>query len=296
MPSHGQGYVDPNWPSPGGPQDATVIIYGYVPALALGVIAVVFFAIGTLIHSVLLFRYKTWYFTPLLIGTLMEIGGYIPRLLSSQVDPYRVDFFVAQYFLIVVAPVLFSAAIYTMVSVMVNRYGREYSPLPPKMIIWIFVVCDVIATVIQVAGAALVGVAYSNRKDPTTPNNILMAGLAVQVFTFAVFLGLFALVLWRARKSPVKIPTSFKLGLLLATLAVYLRTCFRLAETVEGAMSYLFSHEAYFGALEFAPMVIAVYALAYWHPGRCLGRTTVDELTKSEEGREFQGINVHHSK
>jgi hypothetical protein len=44
--------------------------------------------------------------------------------------------------------------------------------------------------VIQIVGAALTGVAESNRKDPTTPNNILLAGLAFQAFSFLLFVGL----------------------------------------------------------------------------------------------------------
>ncbi len=155
-------------------------------------------------------------------------------------------------------------------SVLVNLYGREYSPLPPKAILGLFISSDIIATIIQITGASLVGVAYSNKKNPTTPNNILLAGLAFQVFTFAVFLAVLAMVLLNARKSPVSIDRSFLIVLVIATLAVYVRTCFRLAETAEGLMQSLSTHEAYFGSLEFAPIIVAVYAFTYWHPGRWL--------------------------
>lgn len=175
-----------------------------------------------------------------------------------------------QYFFIVVAPVFFSAAIYSLASVIITIYGREYAPMPPKLVLWIFIVCDVVATIVQIAGAALVGVAYSNQEDPTTPNNILLAGLAFQVFSFAVFLAVLFWTLVRARKSPASISSSFIVALVIATLAVYLRTCFRLAETAEGLMATLSTHEVYFGCLEFAPIVVAVYLLVYWHPGRWL--------------------------
>jgi hypothetical protein len=89
----------------------------------------------------------------------MEIAGYVFRILAFQVDPYSVINFVIQYFFIVVAPVFFSAPIYAIISVMVDRVGREYAPLPPKVIVWIFVTCDTIATVVQVTGSALIGAA-----------------------------------------------------------------------------------------------------------------------------------------
>ncbi|PIA95143.1 hypotheticalsprotein [Cercospora beticola] len=265
-----QGYIDPNFPNPMGPNDATIIIYGYTPALAVGVLGVVLFFIAAVAHLYLLIRHRTWYFTPMLVGTIMEIVGYTFRLLSSQQNPYSVPYFVIQYFFIVVAPVLFSAAIYTIVSVMINIYGREFAPLPPKAVLGIFITCDIVATIVQVAGAALVGVAYSNQKDPTTPNNILLAGLAFQVFSFAVFLVILTWTLVKARKSPERINAGFVVGLVMATLAVYLRTVFRLAETAEGLMATLSTHEVYFGCLEFAPIVVAVFIFTYWHPGRWL--------------------------
>ncbi|PPJ56726.1 hypothetical protein CBER1_08664 [Cercospora berteroae] len=265
-----QGYVDPNFPNPMGPNDATIVIYGYTPALAVGVLGVALFFTAAVAHLYLLVRHRTWYFTPMLVGTIMEIVGYTFRLLSSQQNPYSVPYFVVQYFFIVVAPVLFSAAIYTIVSVMINIYGREFAPLPPKAVLGIFITCDVVATIVQVAGAALVGVAYSNQRDPTTPNNILLAGLAFQVFSFAVFLVILAWTLVKARKSPERIDIGFVVGLVIATLAVYLRTVFRLAETAEGLMATLSTHEVYFGCLEFAPIVVAVFVFTYWHPGRWL--------------------------
>ena len=201
---------------------------------------------------------------------LVEIVGYIFRILSSQNDPYSVPWFVGQYFFIVVAPVFFSAAIYAIVSVLINTYGREYSPIPPKVVLGVFITCDVIATIVQIAGAALIGVAYSNRKDPTTPNNILLAGLAFQVFSFALFLCVLSWVLLRARQSPVRVSHSFLVALIVATLAVYLRTCFRLAETAEGLMQFLSTHEVFFSCLEFVPILVAVYLFTYWHPGRWL--------------------------
>lgn len=231
---------------------------------------VALFTIAFVTHLALLTKYRTWYFTPLAVGTFMEIVGYVFRLLSSQQDPYNVIWFVIQYFFIVVAPVLFSAAIYTIVSILINTYGREYSPLPPKIILWSFVTFDVIATIVQVAGAALVGTSYSNQRDPTTANNILLGGLAFQVFCFGVFLIILGLTLYRARRSPVKVATSFLVALVIGTLAIYLRTCFRLAETAEGLMATLSTHEVYFGCLEFAPVVVAAYGFAYWHPGRWL--------------------------
>ena len=170
------------------------------------------------------------------------------------------------------APVFLAAGIYTVLSVLINRLGREHSFLAPKVVLWFFIVSDVVATVTQVCGAALVGVSYSNRKDPAAANNILLGGLAYQVFSMGVFVILTATFLFRARAA-VKAArlTTFAGVYALAAALIYLRTCFRLAETAEGLSGKLQTGEVYFGCLEFEPVALAVLLYAIWFPGRCVG-------------------------
>lgn len=94
------GYVDPNFPNPNGPQDAPIIIFGYTPSFAVGLLGVILFSISTLLHSYQIYRYRTWYFIPVVVGTVMEVVGYVFRILASRVDPYSVINFVVQYFMI----------------------------------------------------------------------------------------------------------------------------------------------------------------------------------------------------
>lgn len=41
----GRGYVDPDFPNPGHPNDTDIIIYGYTPSLALACTAAAFFGV-----------------------------------------------------------------------------------------------------------------------------------------------------------------------------------------------------------------------------------------------------------
>lgn len=175
------------------------------------------------------------------------------------------------------------AAIYTLISIAINRVGRQFAPIAPKLILWIFIVCDVVATVVQVAGAAMIGAAESDGGDPTTPNNILLAGLAFQVFAFFLFIVVFIAFVWRSRKVTTSGFKTFAAATFVATLAVYLRTVFRLAETAEGLLKGLSTHEVYFGCLEFLPIVVAVYTFAWWHPGRWLGNKHVGGKAFADE-------------
>ncbi|KAI9794006.1 MAG: hypothetical protein M1816_006631 [Peltula sp. TS41687] len=285
-----EGYIDPKIPNPNGPADAPFIIYGYTPSLALSILGATLFFISFLLHTYQVFRHRTWYFIPMAIGTLMEIVGYIARSFSSKKDPYNVNYFVIQYFFIVVAPVFFSAAIYTILTKLMRRttiVGGGHSsssnllPINPRPLLSIFIISDVIATVVQIAGAASIGAAESKRRDPTTANNILLAGLAFQVFTFLVFLVLLVLFLYRARKVVTAALMPFSAALLVATCLIYLRTCFRLAETAEGLGGTLSTHEVFFGCLEFAPVVVAVFLFNWWHPGKWV--STSDRPTSTRE-------------
>lgn len=145
------------------------------------------------------------------------------------------------------------------------------------MILLIFITSDVIATIAQVAGAALIGTSESNSESPDTGNNILLAGLCVQVFSFLVFLVLLVMFLLQARKATTSTGEGglmrFSSALVVSSLLVYLRTIFRMAETAEGVGGYASSHEAFFGVLEFAPIVVAILLLGWWHPGKWVPRT-----------------------
>ena len=213
----------------------------------------------------------------------MEVAGYIFRILAAKKNLYSVAYFVGQYFCIVVAPVFYSAAIFTLLSSMLEHLQQhkgidKLTPLSRKAILWLFITCDAIATLIQITGASLVGSVYSNGKDPNVPNKILLAGLIFQVAAFAVFLWCYLTFLWRVHRLLSPKLKFFAAVTLLASLAVYLRTIIRLAETAEGLLRFLSTHEASFAALEFAPNLMMVYLFVVFYPGRYLhDRITVTE-------------------
>lgn len=218
-------------------------------------------------------RSRTWWWIPTSVGLIFEVIGYIARSLSAKKDPYHLIHFVLNYFFIVTAPVFLAAGIYTILSAMINQIGQRYAFLRPRFILAFFITSDAIATILQVAGAAMIGKAESDRKDPTTPNNILLGGLAAQVFSMGSFVILAASFMYRARKHIRKHRlTGFTAVFAAATVLIYLRTAFRLAETAEGLFSKLQTNEVYFATLEFAPVALALLLLAVWHPGRYLPR------------------------
>ncbi|KAF2095497.1 parasitic phase-specific protein PSP-1 [Rhizodiscina lignyota] len=289
------GYIDPNWPNPNGPHDARIIIYGYVPSFALCIIAVVLFVLAFLVHAGQIAKYRTWYFIPLVVGLGFEVVGYVSRSLSAKKDPYNITFFVLQYFFIVTAPIFITASIYVCLNKLIawaqqSGYDAEQRHwLHPRIFLWGFVTCDVVTTIVQIVGAALIGNRTSDGKDPTTANNILLVGLAIQTFAFTTFLVILVIfVLFvqsdRGFGPSIGAKSPFVAALICASVLVLLRIVFRLAETSQGVFGYLMVHEAFFGVLEFAPVVVAVWILAIWHPGRCI------QVALSAEGKSASQI------
>lgn len=102
--------------------------------------------------------------------------------------------------------------------------------------------------IVQAAGAALVGRAASseyqgNSDSPLTyaqANNVLIAGLALQVGTWVIFLIFLLVAMYRAftfesLKSPVYRRMKSMLWVILGTtLLILMRACYRLSESIYG--------------------------------------------------------------
>ena len=172
-------------------QSAVLTRQSYTPHIALCAMGVATFAIALLVQTARTFISRTWFTLMLVVACLMELLGYIFRTLSSKKDPYRISFFVAQYFLITTSPILITATLYLCLTRAQTILGNVSAPTgvyaklnKPRLLLWVFIVADIVTTIIQVTGAGLIGSTTSKHKDPTTPNNIVLAGIAVQTFFF----------------------------------------------------------------------------------------------------------------
>ncbi|KAF2150327.1 hypothetical protein K461DRAFT_322791 [Myriangium duriaei CBS 260.36] len=284
------GYIDPNFPNPNGPEDATIVIYGYTPSFGANLAATILYALFLVVHFWQMIKYRYWSFSLVCLACLAETLGFALRCLSSRLDPYRISFFVGNYFLVTCAPVFISASIYVFVSNLSTwtnaHYGNEPVSLAlrftPKSLLWTFVGLDIVCTVLQITGAGLIGAKTSKQQDPAIVNRILIAGLAAQSISFILFLTVLILlviklsgiarrnshakILWRERRITC-------LAVIVASVLVLVRTVFRLVESAQGVFGFLSSHEHFFIALEMTPILAAVALLILKHPGRIFGRS-----------------------
>jgi hypothetical protein len=128
--------------------------YRYDPSLAAAVIFTILFLLTSLLHLYQLIRARTWYFTPLVIGALMEMVGYIGRILSSQQSPnWTLGPFIIQSVFLLVAPALFAASIYMVLGrIIVAIDGEKFSLIKKRWLTKIFVTSDVLSFLVLSSG------------------------------------------------------------------------------------------------------------------------------------------------
>jgi hypothetical protein len=164
--------------------------------------------------------------------------------------------------------------------------GASNSRLKPKMYQYIFVGCDVLSLVLQAIGG---GMAATARTSSRSGVNIMIAGLISQVITMALFLALWADFAFRTRRAKIagslartqpalydslRNNRNFKMfqwSLFAATILIFIRCIYRVAELWDGFGGHLANHEATFMIFEGPMIILAVTALTVFHPGRVFG-------------------------
>ncbi|GFF26712.1 sphingoid long-chain base transporter RSB1 [Aspergillus udagawae] len=258
--------------------------FDYVPNLAGNVLYLALFGTMLVANLGLGIYYRTWgYLVGMIGGLALEVIGYVGRI-QLHYNPFPFDPFLEYLICLTIGPAFLSAAIYICLGHIVVVYGEDISRLKPRTYTIIFVICDFLSLVLQAAGGAITSTAGHDQQNlRQTGINIMIAGLASQVASLGVFLCLCADFAWRVYKNPDKLNESmyhirktlkwkaFLTGLTVATLAIFVRSIFRVAELREGFNGPLANDEVTFMILEGAMMVIATLCLTVLHPGYCFG-------------------------
>ncbi|CAF1102122.1 unnamed protein product [Adineta steineri] len=158
--------------------------FKYDPSIPAASILLAAFLITTIVHTVQIILSKTWYLIPIVICGIMEVVGFACRIASRQ-SPNNVSLYSAQYAFLVLAPIFLAASVYITLGRIIRFVGHP-SLISAKKIAIIFVVCDIISFIVQAIGAAVL-LNRSNTTNLTIGKDILLAGLIIQIVTFAFF-------------------------------------------------------------------------------------------------------------
>lgn len=262
--------------------------WAYLPSLAANSTFLAIFAVSLVLFLFqgILSRRFLGFTIAMVSGNILEVLGYAGRVMSYY-NPFKEDGFLMQIVCLTIAPAFMAAGIYFCLSRIVSTFGARNSRIAPLSYPRIFIPCDVVSLLLQAAGGGLASAQSHADKDPTVGNNIMIAGLAFQVATLFVFIVLatdFGLrTLKRVRtlgkeealdQTHAQLRNSwpfkgFLIALAFATLCIFTRSVYRVAELSEGWNGHLIKTQRYFIGLEGAVVGAAVLSLNAFHPGLC---------------------------
>ncbi|KAH8884184.1 putative RTA1 domain protein [Thozetella sp. PMI_491] len=246
-----------------------------------------FFALFGLLFLVQLrlgIRYKTWsYLVAMLFGLILEVVGYIGRLQLHN-DPFNFNFFLEYLVCLTIGPAFLTAAIYITFARVVYSCDERLSWIRPKIISIIFMTCDFICLVLQATGGAITSTSGGMSREAEgmrqTGVNIMIGGLSFQVVSLFLFILYAVIYAWRwnaatalhyhQRPPKGQMRRSLVFGLAIASVTIFVRCAFRVAELSRGFQSPLANNEVAFMTLEGTVVLIACLCLTLGHPGLCL--------------------------
>lgn len=281
--------------------DFTLSQTGYRPNLGGNTFYTALFGLFFLAQIYQGVRHKTWGFmVAMLFGIGLEIIGYAARIMLN-INPFNRDAFLMYIVCLTIGPAFLSAAVYLCLARIVIAYGESASRFRPATYTIVFCSFDFLSLLLQAIGGAIASTA-NDQSTTQTGINIMLAGLASQVASLLLFAALCGEFAWRLYKAPQswslkhqqlytsRLFQAFLWGLAVATLAIFIRSVFRVAELSGGFDGPLASNEGSFMALEGAMIVIACACLTLLHPGTSFQGVWSEANFRFRKSKEAQDV------
>ncbi|KAK7414045.1 hypothetical protein QQX98_007077 [Neonectria punicea] len=250
--------------------------YANDPSLAAAATFAVLFVISATAHLVQLLRTRTWCFIAFLLGVLLEIVGFACRAYNASESPdWSRGPFVVQLVLPLIAPALFTASIYMALDPLITSMGVRRFSISTKWL-RIFVLADVLTLAAKcISGGVLAGA--DSYDTVYLGRSIILFGVAIQFFFFAVFIVIVSILHYRIVCRPTSTSLLFAAPwkqyiwvIYMASLLITIRSSFKIAEFAVGSQNVLETSEAYLYCLDVAPMLLCSVLFNLWHPSRVM--------------------------
>ncbi|KAL3482975.1 RTA1 like protein-domain-containing protein [Aspergillus germanicus] len=273
-------------------QEIHFALYRYTPSIPAAAVFVAAFVALSVWHGVLLLQHRALFFIPFIIGLLFEAAGYAARIFSHY-DTLALGPYIVQTMLILVAPPLFAASIYmTLGRLIVNLGAEKASIIRVKYITKIFVVGDVISFLLQCGGGGYMAAGSVSAME--TGEQIVIAGLAVQLAFFGFFIVASAVFHYRVRANPQLAralasrpvsagPSGFSSFwnsweamlwcLYGACILIFIRSVFRVVDFVQGNDGYIMKREYLLFVFDAVLMAVQAVLLLVVYPGKIVQGT-----------------------
>lgn len=180
-------------------------IYFYNPSLAASILFIILYTFPFIYHFYLSIiapytqNYpRAAYYIPVMIGAMIEVGAYGVRAASVK-QPDSIPLYAVSSSLVVIAPVFICASLYILIGRLIrsNRNAGDsrdkngavqFGKVSSSWIPGLFVASDVISLLMQASGSAIGGSNDWKGQQKDVGVDVLIAGLALQLVTFSLFL------------------------------------------------------------------------------------------------------------
>ncbi|KAK5688040.1 hypothetical protein LTS10_000018 [Elasticomyces elasticus] len=220
-----------------------------------------------------MYRRRTWFMIPFVLGGIFETFGFIGRTLSATEQFYYTPGpYVTQYTLLLIAPALHTASIYVVLARIVAMVkGEEMLFIRRAWFTKLLVSSSVLSFLLQVIGSGIIlrswtGYSYNSGKAA------IIAGLAVQIVSLGMYISVVAMFYTRLALSPTQCSYSLPckkhvLALGCVSILIFIRSIVRMVDYLQGWRG-LFSHyEVFFYVFDAAMILIAMAILNIIHTG-----------------------------
>ncbi|KAF2471750.1 RTA1-domain-containing protein [Lindgomyces ingoldianus] len=274
-------------------------LYQFSPSVPAAAVAVIVFTILLCVHLFRLFKTKTWFCIPFVVGAIFEIIGYAGRAYGHY-HPQLLGPYIMQYLLILLAPILFAASVYMVLGRIIRATGfASYSLVRTTWLTKIFVGGDIVCFLIQAMGGSMI----AGTKDPSARDRgklIILLGLVLQVVIFGFFMlvGVVFHVRMRKREGGRSAFSDFNweryLGMLyVASVLITVRNVFRVVEYAMGENGPLLATEWPIYVFDALLMAAVLVICSFWYLGRMVSKDNGLEDHEMMVDGEIRGQSGH---
>lgn len=238
----------------------------YIPTLWVAALALSLYFVTSILLTIQFWRHgRGKWFLCLIIGGYCEAFGLLMRI-PFRSNPHSTGIYIIEYLFVVLSPCAFLAGDYIVFGRLVQMLdGQRHVPIRANRIMRFFVASDVTTFLIQAAGGGLS--TAQNASSQKTGGDIFLAGIALQMVSFAFFTGLYLWFGFRCYtrdkyvwNAPGWKPLYWALGW--TCIGFLIRSVYRTIELSQGYTGYLNTHEPWFYIFDtVSPTATAIF---YW--------------------------------
>ncbi|KAG8729763.1 hypothetical protein FRC11_008074 [Ceratobasidium sp. 423] len=258
------------------PQDDPRNPLRYIPNKPLAIIAGLLYLAVPAVCLIWCRSHWARYMLTIMIGGICYAVGLFLRLPFGS-NPHQLGLYIAMDMFIVLSPCAFIATVYMLLGrLALHLDADEYLLVKSRIITKLFLTSDITTLLVQASGGGMS--VMESLSD--IGKKIFLIGLIVQLISFILYMGVFAVFLYRMkvnRPEECTFPrnkaeffsnwTTLAGAMVVSCIGILIRSMFRTIENSQGYHGYLATHEVYFYALDTLPLFIATLVFVItWPP------------------------------